>query len=275
MMLVLQVHRFSSNASTWEPNSASFHTFWCHPHLSDRNALVPLNEHTFPVWDFLHPSSNKACSNCLSHNNPANGWPFKFRSRGTTGSPIFLHDFGHLCREKRSQPSGNSDFGFFQTWTSSNFTWVLADTASLACPAHPGSLEITSRTLAPDMCDAEDPCTVKTSHEPQSFSTTSSRSTTRPSVYFWTCRPIGVFFFSESGTSPWALQNELWCLLSVPARSPLACCWLGSCHAGKFFSFSNYFLTAARIRSLHCLVHWNRFVHKIIMTRIIVPSSAM
>ena len=28
----------------------------------------------------------------------------------------------------------------------------------------------------------------------------------------------------------------------------------------------NYLLTAARIRGLHCLGHWNRFVHKIIKT---------
>ena len=30
-------------------------------------------------------------------NRPAKGWPYKFLSRGTTGSSMFDHDFGHLC----------------------------------------------------------------------------------------------------------------------------------------------------------------------------------
>ena len=32
---------------------------------------------------FLHPSSNRISSNCFSHNNPANGCPYKFRSKST------------------------------------------------------------------------------------------------------------------------------------------------------------------------------------------------
>ena len=38
--------------------------------------------------------------------------------------------------------SGHSDFGIFNNVDASSiFTWVQADTASVACPAHPGSLE--------------------------------------------------------------------------------------------------------------------------------------
>ena len=39
---------------------------------------------------------------------------------------------------------------------------VEADTASAACPAHPGSLEMISMTLAAVICDADDPCSVNT-----------------------------------------------------------------------------------------------------------------
>ena len=35
-------------------------------------------------------------------------------------------------------------------------------TASTACPAHPGSLEMMSMTFAAVVCDAEDPCSVNT-----------------------------------------------------------------------------------------------------------------
>ena len=35
---------------------------------------------------FSHPCFNRTFSNCLSHNSPAKGWPYIFRSRGTTGS---------------------------------------------------------------------------------------------------------------------------------------------------------------------------------------------
>ena len=48
------------------------------------------------------------------------------------------------------------------------------------------------------------------------------------------------------GTSPWALQNELCCFLSVPAQWPLVCFLaFNSCHAAKFFSFSHSSSTAA------------------------------
>ena len=57
--------------------------------------------------------------------------------------------------------------------------WVHADTASLACPAHSGSLKMTSRTYSAVITDADDSWSVKTAYEPQSSFTTSSRSTTR------------------------------------------------------------------------------------------------
>ena len=38
---------------------------------------------------FSQPYFNRIFSNCLSHNSPAEGWPYKFRSRGTTGLPYW------------------------------------------------------------------------------------------------------------------------------------------------------------------------------------------
>ena len=53
--------------------------------------------------------------------------------------------------------------GIFNNFgASSIFTWVQADTASAACPSHPGSLEMTSITLAAVICDADELCTVNT-----------------------------------------------------------------------------------------------------------------
>ena len=59
------------------------------------------------------------------------------------------HDFFHLCRGRRIQLSRHPDFGIFKNLgASSIFTWEEADTASAACPAHPGSLEMISMTFA-------------------------------------------------------------------------------------------------------------------------------
>ena len=69
------------------------------------------------------------------------------------------HDIGHLCFGGRIQVSGHSDFGIFnEDGASSILTWVLEDTASAACPAQPGSLDITYITFAAVICEADDPC---------------------------------------------------------------------------------------------------------------------
>ena len=62
-------------------------------------------------------------------------------------------------------------------------TWVKADTASAACPAHRGSLEIMSMTFAAVIWDADEPCSINTAYEPESSFTKSPRSTTLP-LYF-------------------------------------------------------------------------------------------
>ena len=59
-----------------------------------------------------------------------------------------------MCCGRRIQISGHYDFGIFNNvGASSILTWVLADTASAACPAHPGSLDIIPITFAAVICD--------------------------------------------------------------------------------------------------------------------------
>ena len=90
--------------------------------------------------------------------------------------------------------SGHSDSGTCSSVEASSIlTWVCADPVSLACPAHPGRLAITSRTFAVIICDADEPCSVNTTMEPESSSTTSPRSTTRPfHVHGWKEFPLTV-----------------------------------------------------------------------------------
>ena len=59
--------------------------------------------------------------------------------------------------------SGHSDLGIFNNLGASCiFTWVKADTASAACLAQPGSLDMIIMTYAAVICDADDPCSVNT-----------------------------------------------------------------------------------------------------------------
>ena len=59
--------------------------------------------------------------------------------------------------------SGHSDLGIFNNFgESSILTWEKAGTASAACPAHPGNLEMISMFFGAVICDADDPCSVNT-----------------------------------------------------------------------------------------------------------------
>ena len=136
---------------------------------------------------FLHPSSSRTSSNCLSHNNPANGCQHNFRSRSTTGSSMFAHDFGHWCHGRRTHTSGHSDFGILSFLAaSSNCTWVYgyrANCLSVAIWKSCNNIQ-TSITFTAVMWDADEPCSVKTAQAPESSFTMSPRSTAL-SLDFW------------------------------------------------------------------------------------------
>ena len=86
----------------------------------------------------------------------------------------FSYDFGHLCRGRRIQTSGHSDFGISSNLGAPfNFIRVYADPASAACPSQSGSLAII--TFAAVICDADEPCSVKTARAPESSFTMSPR----------------------------------------------------------------------------------------------------
>ena len=92
------------------------------------------------------------------------------------------------------QMSGRSDFGILSSFgASSIIAYVSADTASAACPEHPGSLVILSMTFAAVICDADDPCSVNTACAPESSFTIS------PPLYFWCLRTH--FSWLRFGTS--------------------------------------------------------------------------
>ena len=69
---------------------------------------------------FSQPYFKRIFPNCLSHNSPAKRWPYRFLSKGTTGSSILDHDLGHLCPGRRIQLSGHSDLGIFNNLEASS-----------------------------------------------------------------------------------------------------------------------------------------------------------
>ena len=125
-MLVLPNQLLYWVLSTSDQCFVSFQPIWCHPHTQIRITLFwrCTKKHS-QLKTFSQPCCNRIFSNCLSHNSPAKGWPYRFRSRGTTGSSILDHDFGQLCRGRRIQMSGHSDLGIVNNFRASSiFTWV-------------------------------------------------------------------------------------------------------------------------------------------------------
>ena len=86
----------------------------CRPHTQTRIVLFSRVQISIPNWKpSPKPCSNRTFSNCLSHNSLAEGRPYRFRSRGTTGSSMLDHDLGRLRFGRRIQMSGHSDLGIW------------------------------------------------------------------------------------------------------------------------------------------------------------------
>ena len=106
---------------------------------------------------FRHPCFNKTSWHYRSDNSPANGWSYRFRSRGSTGSSILDHEFRHLCLGRRIHTSAHYDLGIFSNLeVSSSVIWVYADTASGARPSQSEKFAITSMIFVAVICDADD-----------------------------------------------------------------------------------------------------------------------
>ena len=199
------------------------------------------NKHS-QLETFSQTCCNRIFSNCLFHNSPAEGWPYRFRSRGKTGSSIVDHYLGHLRFGWRIQISGHSDFEIFNNFGASSIsTWEKADTASAACPAHPGSLDMTSMTFAAVICDAD----------------------ARP-LYFWCSVSNSAFFKWQMSISEanWTFAPFV---LASSTTSDVLLTFVRS-RARIFSSFSHSVSTAAFCcGNLHGLRHRNKFVYQIVM----------
>ena len=117
-MLVLPNRLLCWVVSTSDQCFVSFQPIWCHPHTQIRKTLFNGVRRGFLNLE-VPPNriSSRLFSNCLSHNSPAKGWPYRFRSRGTTGSSTL--------DGRRILLSGHSDLGIFNNLgASSIFTWV-------------------------------------------------------------------------------------------------------------------------------------------------------
>ena len=96
-MLVLPSRLLCWVISTLDQDSVSFQPILCHPHTQIRKILFHDAQRDIPNLELSPSHASRGSSQiAFSHNSPATGWPYKFRSRGTTGSSI-LHDLGHLC----------------------------------------------------------------------------------------------------------------------------------------------------------------------------------
>ena len=155
---------------------------------------------------------------------------------------------------------------FNDVCASSILTCVKADTASAACPEHPGSLDIVSMTFAAVIWDADDPCSVNTAYEPESSFTMSPRNTT-PYLYIF---DMEVFLRWQR-----CINDAKWPFLPFFLASTITSILFltfVSCHARIFFSFCPFFLHCRFcIWIFECLKHRNEFVHKTVMSYRICP----
>ena len=141
---------------------------------------------------------------------------------------------------------------------------VSADTASAACPEHPGSLEKMSMTFAAVIWDADHPCSVNTAYEPESYFTMSPRSTTLP-LYFW---------YSGSSSEFWKMTEiRLWRKMNFSALIPcffddfFLVPYFRQLPCRDFLQFFPFFLHCRLcIWNLQCLRHRNEFMHKTAMS---------
>ena len=103
-------------------------------------------------------------------------------------------------------------------------TCVKEDTASAACPAQPGSLEMISMTFAAVICDAEDPCSVNTAWDPES----SLQYHLGAQLYLNIFGVLPPIRHSSNDRCPSVKQNELMRPSSLLHLSPPSYFWLSS-----------------------------------------------
>ena len=166
----VQDQAVSSTSSTWEPYSAMPAILMSSTYTDKNNSCFRWTNRHSEFGTFSSQSSIRTSSNCLSHNSPASVCPYKFLSRGTTGSSMFDKDFGHLCRGRRIHYQDTLILEFWAIWEHP--------------PSLPGCMLIRRQLAIAVICDADEPCSVNTAYAPVSSFTMSPRSTTPP-LYLW------------------------------------------------------------------------------------------
>ena len=215
------------------------------------------------IDNFSLPRSDKDSSNCLSHSNPADGWPYRCRSRSTTGSSMLDHDFGQKCRGRRLQTSGHCVSGIYRAiWEHpSILTCVWADTASAACPSQLGNLAKNihyfcsllgrRRALFSENCVGSRVifhCVPWSTTLPLYFCNSGS-----PHFLRW----LYVHQMQQSGFS---------CLVSLPKNNRLFCSWFFQGPMLELFRVFPFLVHCGfGIRNLHRLWHRVELVHLIEM----------
>ena len=117
---------------------------------------------------FSHPSSDKASSNCLSHNNPGQWMTVQVSFNKYHGIFNYCPWFWPFMPWKTYPNVWSFRSGNFEQ-SGSILQFYLrrkAGTASAACPPQPGNLAITSITFAA-IWNADEPCSVKTAWAPE------------------------------------------------------------------------------------------------------------
>ena len=134
-----------------------------------------MHEHTFPIWYFSPIQVPiELPRTVFPIAIPANGWPYKFRSRNTTGSSFSTRFWPFVLSTTYPNIWTFWFLGILSNLgASSNFTWKYADTASAACSSQAGNLATTSIIFAAVIWEADEPCSVKTAQASESSFTMS------------------------------------------------------------------------------------------------------
>ena len=121
----------------------------------------------------------------IRKSNPAQGWPYWFRSRRTTGSTIAFKFFGLRLGGNRIHMCGHSVSGnLINLGDSAKFTCVYAEKPRRWFLL--SDQEVWNVCIQTFCCRLDVPCSANTAWYPSLLVTFSSQSATLP-LYFWRC----------------------------------------------------------------------------------------
>ena len=254
-MLVLPNQLLCWALSTSDQGFVSFHPIWCHPHTQIRIILYHGARISIPNWKtFSQPYFNRIFSNCLSHNSPARGWPYRFRSRGTS---ILDHDLGHYCRGGRIQMSGHSDLGIFVIWVHPPFFLGISRycVSCLSCAPWQSGCDIHDFCCCHLWCGWSFFCEYCIRTRIVFYNITSEYNST------FVCLVLRLQFgISSNDRCPSVGRNELLRPSSLFHKSPVSYFWLLSGSTPKFLQVLPFFIHCCFCCGyLHWLRHRNKF----------------